>query len=104
MCSTTTEEDDSIDPRVPGMTIDGDSDSDLSNLELIFTPPSISTSRRVSIHVDHAPLFIRLSVVGGREGEEDYRNVVTSNQVLPLCLGRCGHLGMVIWVGVAIWA
>lgn len=74
-------------------TEDEDSDFELSNLEPIFTPPSKSTSTRV-VHIDHAPLFIRLRTVLSSvtdttlEEQEKIENKLAEQGHISLCSGN----------------
>ena len=63
-----------------------ESDSDLSNLELIFTPPPEPASRR-HVHVDHSPLFVRLStLITSNDNKEKYTQNIVGG--VSLCLGK----------------
>ena len=69
-----------------------DSDNELSNLDLIFTPPPGPISRRVSVHFNHAPLFICLrTVVSPSEcdtEESQVQDTFNSEGIVSLCLGK----------------
>ena len=77
------------------VTIGDESEDELANLEPMFSPTY--DLRRVSVHFDHAPLFIYLStdiscdnIIEGKSKNGSRRRSL-KDAVLPLCLGNHGN-------------